>query len=82
MGEVSGPRAVVRQVRWTLEPDREPDAEPVTYAMECAVCGERSESSVDFGVPQGWVLAHGGRNPSHHSYREVIVRPWRAWWRP
>ncbi|WP_456243056.1 DUF7848 domain-containing protein [Streptomyces blattellae] len=21
------------------------------------------------------------RHPSHHSYREIITRPWRAWWR-
>ena len=32
-------RAVIRHEVWTLEPDREPDAEPTTYAMECAVCG-------------------------------------------
>ncbi|MGW2893493.1 DUF7848 domain-containing protein [Streptomyces sp. NPDC001212] len=22
---------------------------------------------------------HGGRNPTHHTYREIISRPWRAW---
>nr|WP_237536393.1 hypothetical protein [Streptomyces sp. SID5785] len=72
----------MRTVTWTLEPDREPDAEPSTYAMQCAVCEETSTASVDFGEPQEWVLAHGAAHPSHHSYREVITRPWRAWWRP
>jgi hypothetical protein len=70
---------VIRFASWTLEPDREPDAEPVTYAMECAVCGRRSEASVDFQEAQRWTFAHAGRNPSHHTYREVIHRPWRAW---
>ncbi|EST38829.1 hypothetical protein N566_05365 [Streptomycetaceae bacterium MP113-05] len=69
----------MRFENWTLEPDREPDAEPVTFAMECAVCGERSPSGVDFGPIQDWTLRHVGRNPSHHTYRELIARPWRAW---
>ncbi|MFD8213328.1 hypothetical protein ACFV2U_06265 [Streptomyces sp. NPDC059697] len=75
-------RAVLTHKSWTLEPDSEPDAEPTTYAMECVVCGESSEASEDFAEPQSWVLAHGGRNPSHHTYREIITRPWRAWWKP
>ncbi|MFJ4832807.1 hypothetical protein ACIP79_23330 [Streptomyces sp. NPDC088747] len=75
-------RAVVRHEIWTLEPDREPDAEPTTYAMQCAVCEATSAAGVDFGDPQDWVLAHCGRNPSHHSYREIITRPWRTWRRP
>ncbi|WP_444546248.1 DUF7848 domain-containing protein [Streptomyces sulfonofaciens] len=29
--------------------------------------------------PQHWVLRHCGQNPSHHIYRELITRPWRAW---
>ena len=74
-------RGVIRFVDWTLAPDREPDAEPVTYAMECAVCNARSEPSVDFQDVQRWTFAHAGRNPSHHTYREVIHRPWRAWMR-
>ncbi|HEY8986061.1 MAG TPA: hypothetical protein VIU15_41610 [Streptomyces sp.] len=72
-------RAVIRHETWTLEPDREPDAEPVTYAMECAVCGESSEAAHDFAEPQSWVLKHCGKNPSHHTFREVITRPWRTW---
>lgn len=76
------PRAVVCHKEWTLQPDREPDAEPITYAMQCAVCNETSPASTDFTEPQNWVLAHGGHNPSHHTYREIITRPWRAWWKP
>ncbi|WP_340560738.1 DUF7848 domain-containing protein [Streptomyces sp. GSL17-111] len=67
---------------WTLQPDREPDAEPTTYAMQYAVCGENSPTSVDSAKPQNRMLVHGGRNPSHHSHREIITRLWRAWWKP
>ncbi|AYC41997.1 hypothetical protein [Streptomyces griseorubiginosus] len=72
-------RAVIRHETWTLEPDREPDAEQVTYAMECAVCEESSGCSDDFADGQLWVLKHCGKNPSHHTFREVITRPWRTW---
>lgn len=75
---MSGPRAIVRFQQWTLIPDREPDAEPLTYAMECAVCHERSDASGDWQPPQSWSLEHSGRNPSHHTYREIISRPWRT----
>ncbi|MDT0428499.1 MULTISPECIES: DUF7848 domain-containing protein [Streptomyces] len=76
------PRAVVRHQQWTLQPDREPDAEPTSYAMQCAVCGEISPTDTEFTASQNWVFAHGGRNPTHHTYREVITRPWKAWWKP
>ncbi|MGY1453752.1 DUF7848 domain-containing protein [Streptomyces sp. SS8] len=72
-------RTVIRHETWVLEPDREPDAGPVTYAMECAVCGESSEPSENFAEPQAWVLKHCGKNPSHHTFRERIARPWRTW---
>ncbi|MCD9143865.1 DUF7848 domain-containing protein [Streptomyces albireticuli] len=64
---------------WTLQPDQEPDAEPITYAMQCAVCEESSAVVEDLTHAQGWTFRHAGRNPSHHTYREVITRPWRAW---
>ncbi|WP_455711066.1 DUF7848 domain-containing protein [Streptomyces nodosus] len=75
-------RAVVCHKEWMLQPDREPDAEPTTYAMQCVVCGESSPASSDFAEPQDWVFEHGGRNPAHHTYQEIITRPWRAWWKP
>ncbi|MGW3419802.1 DUF7848 domain-containing protein [Streptomyces phaeochromogenes] len=78
MGTVT-PRSVLRYETWTLQPDREPDAEPVLYAMQCAVDGKTSPASKDFAEPQDWVLRHCGQNPSHHTYREIITRPWRAW---
>jgi hypothetical protein len=70
---------VIRRERWTLTPDREPDAEPLSFAMECAVCDQRSVTGEDVTEAQDWVLRHSGRNPSHHSYRELITRPWRTW---
>ncbi|MET9517760.1 hypothetical protein [Streptomyces sp. NPDC002994] len=76
-----GAHTVILFGTWTLRPDQEPDAEPVTYAMRCAVCGAGSEASTDFSEPQSWVFRHVGRNPSHHTFQEVIVRPWRAWMR-
>ncbi len=54
----------------------------LSYAMQCAVCGEISPTDTEFTVSQHWVFAHGGRNPTHHTYREVITRPWKAWWKP
>jgi hypothetical protein len=75
-------RSVIRHKTWTLTPDREPDAEPTTYAMECAVCGQSSNGSEDFANEQSWVLEHCGRNPSHHTFREIITRPWRTWRHP
>ncbi|MGW0861333.1 DUF7848 domain-containing protein [Streptomyces sp. NPDC002611] len=79
---MNSPRAVLTHVLWTLSPDREPDAEPTTYAMQCAVDGETSPASEDPTEPQDWVLEHCGKNPSHHSFREIITRPWRTWARP
>ncbi|MFJ6568041.1 hypothetical protein ACIQNU_11495 [Streptomyces sp. NPDC091292] len=72
-------RSVIRHERWTLEPDLEPDAEATTYAMQCAVCEAASDTDEDFADPQNWALNHSGRNPSHHSYREITTQPWRTW---
>lgn len=76
---MSAARAVVRHVTWNLTPDREPDAEPVTHAFQCVVCTESSDRSLAWSDPQSWALDHSGKNPSHHTYRETIVRPWRTW---
>ncbi|WP_406409686.1 hypothetical protein OG923_12800 [Streptomyces halstedii] len=76
------PRAIVRHVTWTIAPDQEPDAEPVTYTLQCVTCSEKSERSDAWEKPQEWGLAHSGRNPSHSSYREEITRPWRTRMQP
>jgi hypothetical protein len=72
-------RSLLRFMRWVLEPDREPDAEPVAFLMQCAVCQLKSPSSVEFDTISQWTFQHAARHPSHHTYREIITRPWRAW---
>ena len=72
------PRSVLRYETWTLQPDREPDAEPVRTRCS-APWTARLAASEDFAEPQDWVLRHCGQNPPHHTYREIITRPWRAW---
>ncbi|MEU5446850.1 hypothetical protein [Streptomyces californicus] len=71
-------RALVRHIKWTIVPDREPDAEPVTHQFQCVVCSEKSDRSTSWSEPQDWALAHSGQHPSHHTYRESITRPWRT----
>jgi hypothetical protein len=74
-------RAVIRHETWALEPDREPDAEPVTHAMECAVCGESSGASEDFAEGQLWVLKHCGKPVPPHlpGVHHAIVAYVAAW---
>ncbi|TQK50665.1 hypothetical protein FBY35_1005 [Streptomyces sp. SLBN-118] len=43
------------------------------------MCGECSDATEEFADGQLWVLKHYGRNPSHHSFRERITRPWHTW---
>ena len=75
---MSGAKAIIRHETWTLIPDREPDAGPVTHKMKCLVCGDESGEDGSWEPPQSWVLEHCGKNPSHHSYSEIITRPWRT----
>ncbi|PWI44598.1 hypothetical protein, partial [Streptomyces sp. ICBB 8177] len=62
---MSGRRRVFRFVEWTLRPDRDEDAPPVTYALRCLTlrdddseCGARSRASTDPCVPQEWAFGH------------------------
>lgn len=71
-------RAILAFKNWTITPDREAGAEPVTHAMECQLCGDRSDASGDWDAPQSWALRHSGRSPSHTNYREVITRPYKT----
>ncbi|TKA01987.1 DUF7848 domain-containing protein [Actinacidiphila oryziradicis] len=71
-------RSVLRFVAWTISPHRESDAEPITHAMQCAACGEKSlPFEEDIEPAQLWALQHAGLT-RHDTYREVITRPWRA----
>lgn len=69
-------RAIIKFRNWTITPDRERGSEPVTHAMECRVCGDRSDASGDWEPPQSWALAHSGRNRSHTAYRGIITQPY------
>lgn len=79
---MSGPHTIIGHRNWTIQPDHEPDAEPISHEMECAVCGERSGAADSWEKPQTWALEHSGRNPSHVTFREIIKRPWKTWMRP
>ncbi|ARP71919.1 hypothetical protein LK07_21545 [Streptomyces pluripotens] len=79
-------RGTFRFVNWTLRPDRDDDAPPVTYAFRCLTltgndteCEARSEPSTDPTEPQTWAFGHLREHPEHTSYAEVIERPWVMW---
>lgn len=72
-------RIVVRFEQWRTEPDRAPDAEPITHAIQCVVCAKQSAALEDFEAARRRMLEHAGRLPSHLTYREIIRRPWRAY---
>lgn len=85
-GEAGGPvtrktgsRSVFRFVNHSIAPDREPGAEPVAFAMRCAECGQQSRISHGSDPLLDWALVHAGRYDGHHSFREVITRPYRVW---
>ncbi|MET8884994.1 hypothetical protein [Streptomyces rubiginosohelvolus] len=68
MGPVT-PRSVLRYETWTLQPDREPDAEPVLYAMQCAVDEETSPTSEDDGGRCDPIGRARHAHPPRRSYR-------------
>ncbi|SFD43616.1 hypothetical protein [Streptomyces aidingensis] len=83
MHEVYGVR------RFAVVLDTEPDAEPATVVMECAVCGE-SGTQVEVAVAGSeveralarrraaeWVKRHRDRNREHFTYRLVETSPCR-----
>ncbi len=63
---------------YTITPDAEPDAEPHSYAMECAVCSEVGPFSGKAAEAHAWVPAHLRVHPEHLTYREHVTRPYRA----
>ena len=72
------PNAVYRLREYTVTRDEEPDAEPHSYAMECAVCSETGPPSTDADAAHRWVPAHLRARPEHLTYREHVTRPYRA----
>ncbi|MFD6432344.1 hypothetical protein [Streptomyces venezuelae] len=82
-------RSLISEVTWRLAPDHEPDAEPITRQMVCVVCEDDGKGPGATSAPfedgedgvlasQAWVFTHVRQNPCHHTFREVICRPWRA----
>ncbi|MCE7079811.1 hypothetical protein [Streptomyces sp. ST2-7A] len=72
------PTGVFRFREYSIEPDLEPDAEPIAFTGQCAVCGRLGPTGEGGGHLTGWMLAHLRAHPEHLSYREIITRPYRA----
>ena len=64
--------------RFGIVRDAEPDAEPHSYALECAVCADTGLRSDDPGTAHEWIPAHLRAHPEHLTYREHVTRPYRA----
>ncbi|MBB0244772.1 hypothetical protein FNQ90_11815 [Streptomyces alkaliphilus] len=62
----------------TIEPDHEPDAEPITFAAQYAVCEEVGPAGEDDETGTDWMLGHLRAHPEHLTYREIVTRPYRA----
>lgn len=71
-------RALYRFREHWIAPDCKPDAEPWTFAMECAVCEQSSSTSEETDRAQEWAAGHLKANPEHFTYRERVTRPYRA----
>lgn len=69
---------VIRPVEWSIGPDTEPDREPDVYAIECAVCMARSPQEEVPEDAREWIFKHVATHPCHHTYRAIVIRPWRA----
>ncbi|MFD8868491.1 hypothetical protein ACFV1F_29870 [Streptomyces sp. NPDC059590] len=70
-------RVVYRFREFQLIPDTEPDAEPLTYVMQCAVCEQSGKRGDDQATAHTWATGHLKANPDHYTYREIITRPCR-----
>lgn len=69
---------VYRLREYTVVRDQEPDAQPHTYALQCAVCAEGGPPCTDAHKAHAWVLIHLRARPRHLTYRELVTRPYRA----
>lgn len=63
---------------YTLVPDEEPDAEPVTHTAQCAVCAEFGPDTKSQDDATGWIFAHVKDNPDHFTYRALVTLPYRV----
>ncbi|MFD5699444.1 DUF7848 domain-containing protein [Streptomyces lasiicapitis] len=72
MGTVYRPR------EHTIAPNREPDAEPITWSAECMACSATSPVSEDHVETQDWILKHVRDFPAHLDYREHVTLPYRV----
>ncbi|WP_313956560.1 hypothetical protein [Streptomyces sp. SAJ15] len=70
-------RATYRFREYTIGPDRRPQAEPHSFRMQCAACGELGEPYDSGEAGTEWAVAHLKGNPGHLAYREIITRPYR-----
>nr|WP_243274831.1 hypothetical protein [Streptomyces albus] len=60
-----------------MVPDAEPDAEPVTFTLQCAVCHQTAAPHTSRSVSQNWATLHLKHNPEHFTYREITTRPYK-----
>ncbi|AJZ85894.1 MULTISPECIES: hypothetical protein [Streptomyces] len=70
-------RATYRFREFQLIPDTESDAEPLAFAVQCAVCEQSGEPSEDQAAAHTWATGHLRANGEHYTYREIITRPCR-----
>jgi hypothetical protein len=71
-------RATYRFREYTIAPDVDPDAEPVSFAAQCAVCdatGPQAESADD---AHAWAFQHIRDHPEHLTYRSLVTLPYRV----
>jgi hypothetical protein len=61
-----------------LGPDRRPEADPITFTMQCATCDSAGPASPRGEDATAWAVAHLKANPAHVHYRGHITRPYRA----
>lgn len=71
-------RAIYRFEEFTVTPDQEPDAEPLTFRLQCAVCEESGPEENTTEDASAWALIHLKGNREHFTYREHITRPYRV----
>ena len=62
---------------FTLVPDDEPDAEPIEFAFQCAVCNMVGPTLTDAEKASEWSHDHLRDHPEHFTYRQITTLPYR-----